>query len=109
MILVQIIGTIVLVLALVRVLAGLRRDRSDTGALVLALALCVLLYITLLPEHFARALALLAFNRPLDAFLTVASVTSLLLCLRVYLRLNEMDRNLTTVVRHLSLREDEEE
>ena len=95
MMLVQIIGTIVLVVALVRVLVGLRRDRSDTGTLLLVLALCALLYITLLPGHFTRALTLLAFIRPLDAFLTVTSVTSLLLCLLMYLRINELYRTIT--------------
>ncbi len=100
----QIFGILIFLFALSLVIHYSRIYGIDRLVLFLIPVLVILLVLVSFPYAFRQQLNL-GFIRPLDAFLTVSSVSALLMCMGIYFRLRKSEKDLTRLVQELAARD----
>lgn len=101
----QIIGTLILLIWVFALIEQFIRKGFDTGVFFIMAVSIFLLLIIAFPDQLRNFLEQIGFLRPLDAFLVIASITSLLLVANIYLKHKELDRNITKIVQSMSLKD----
>ncbi len=101
----QIIGTLILLIWVFVLVEQLIRKGFDLGVFFIMAVSIFLLLIIAFPDQLRNFLEQVGFLRPLDAFLVITSITSLLLMANIYLKQNELNRNITKIVQHISLKD----
>lgn len=101
----QIIGTLILLICALVLIEQLIKKGFDLGIFILFVVSDFLLLIIIFPNQLRSFIEQIGFFRPLDAFLVVTSITSLLLVANIYLRQKELNNNITKIVQHISLKD----
>ncbi len=101
----QVIGALVLLIWALAMVEQLIKKGFDLGVFVLFMASLFLLLIVIIPDSFRNLFEKIGFLRPLDAFLVITSIISLLLVANMYLKQKELDRNMTKIVQNISLKD----
>ena len=101
---VQILGLIVIIAILSLIIRLMRKEGIDVTNLLLLLIFIVLAVIVIVPDELSYFLRIVGFIRPLDAFLVIALVGSLLLSLKVYIKEREMGKDITKIVQTLAIK-----
>lgn len=101
----QIIGVLVLLTCALVLIEQLKKKGFDLGVFALFIISMFLLLIVIIPDNFRNLFEQLGFFRPLDAFLVITSIISLLLVSNMYLNKKQLDRNMTKIVQNISLKD----
>ena len=102
-IIIQIIGTLLIFIWALALFEQLVKKGFDFGTFIFLIVSMLLLFIILLPDQLRDVLGQIGFVRPLDAFLVITSITSLLIVGKVYLKQNELDKNITKIVQNIAI------
>ena len=104
-IIIQIIGTLLILLWALALFEQLIKKGFDLGIFIILIISSLMLLIILIPDQLRDFFEQIGFARPLDAFLVITSITSLLIVGKVYLKQNELNRNITKIIQNISIKD----
>lgn len=104
-IILQIIGILVFSIWIICLIEQLIKKGFNLEISILLIISIFLLAIIAIPNRISGLLNQIGFIRPLDAFLIIVSVTSLLLAGKIYVKQIESNRNITKIVQILAIKE----
>lgn len=108
-IMLQIVGVFIFLVWTIILIEQLFKKCFDTEIFILLIITIFLLSIVVIPNHLNGLLEYIGFSRPLDAFLVIASIGSLLLAGKIYLKYVELNKNTTKIVQNLAIKEFDDE
>jgi len=103
--LIHIFGIILLALVTLILFVNIKKKGFDIFTLFVLLAVIFLLAMVLYKQPFYSLSTKLGFLRPFELFLTITSVLALLLAIKLYLAYKTTERDITTIVQHLGIKE----
>ena len=95
----------ILILASMLLWIHKKKELKNSEAILIKLVIISLMIIIAIPEKISELLFSAGFIRPLDAFLSITSITALFIGVKIYLKQVEVNRNITKIVQHVGIKE----
>lgn len=104
MVVLEFLGGLVLIGFLAMLINSLRKRGTDAYIISLIIIDIALLAIIIVPGSLEASLTSIGFARPFDAFISIIAAASFFLAIRSYIRLREVERNITKAVQKAALK-----
>lgn len=107
--LLQIIGLFVFLGIIAIILANIKKREGDILLFSSIAMMIILIFFVLFPDTMESFILSLGFIRVFDSFLTLISMTSLVLAFVLYIKIKKMEQDMTKIVREITLSEKKKE